>query len=129
MKQIFWTLLLFSLLISACGNSKEEKASSLPDGDAERGENLFTQSIKGAPACSACHNTDGTALVGPGFENFGETAAARQSDTSAEDYAYTSITRPGAYVVDGFSNAMYTQYGQRLSDQQIADLIAYLLGL
>jgi hypothetical protein len=37
--------------------------------------------------------------------------------------------RPADYLVNGFGNSMYNQYGQRLSPQQIADLTAYLLTL
>jgi hypothetical protein len=48
---------------------------------------------------------------------------------SAEEYAQTSILQPAAYLVSGFSNTMYNQYGQHLSQQDIADLIAYLLTL
>lgn len=129
MKQLFWSLSLLVLVVAACTTSQEESASSLPEGDAARGETLFTQSIDGAPKCSSCHTTNGTALVGPSFQDFGERAPTRKSGTSAEDYTHRSITQPGIYVVDGFSNIMYGQYRQRLTDQQIADLIAYLLSL
>jgi hypothetical protein len=48
---------------------------------------------------------------------------------SAADYARNSILNPAAYVVSGFANLMYAQYGQQLSPQETADLIAYILTL
>lgn len=120
-------LLLLMLIVAACG--KEESADGLPTGDVTKGESLFAQSIKGAPACSTCHTVDGTTLVGPSLQGYGATASTREDDQSAEDYTYTSIVRPAAHIVPDFSNVMYGQYGQRLNDQQIADLIAYLLTL
>src|SRR5690606_10159088 len=102
---------------------------ALPPGDAANGEALFTQAISGAPACSTCHSLDGSALVGPTLQGYAEIAAARVEGESAQDYTYTSIVQPAAHVVNGFPNAMYNQYGQRLSAQQLSDLIAYLLTL
>ncbi|KAB2867346.1 MAG: cytochrome c [Anaerolineae bacterium] len=127
MNRLTPVLILLVLVVSAC--SQGDSVDSLPPGEAGRGEALFTQSINGAPPCSGCHTLDGTALVGPGFQAYGETASTRRTGSTAQDYTYTSIVRPSAYVVDGFSNVMYSQYGQRLSPQQIADLIAYLLTL
>lgn len=124
-----WIAILIALMLIASACGKEESADSLPTGDATQGERLFTQSIKGAPACSTCHTVDGEVLVGPSLEAYGETASTREDDVSAEDYTYSSIVRPAAYIVEDFSNVMYGQYGQRLSEQQIADLIAYLLTL
>jgi hypothetical protein len=40
---------------------------------------------------------------------------------------HQSVVQPAAYIVSGFGNVMFNQYAQRLSAQQIADLVAYLL--
>ncbi|MBI5928046.1 MAG: cytochrome c [Chloroflexi bacterium] len=127
MSQWIPILILLALVVSAC--SQEDSVDELPMGDAARGADLFTQSINGAPPCSGCHTLDGNPLVGPSFHEYGKTASARRTGITAQQYTYTSIVRPGDYVVDGFSNVMYSQFGQRLSRQQIADLIAYLLTL
>jgi cytochrome c551/c552 len=126
MKQLIPILILL-MIVSAC--SQAGSVDSLPMGDAERGAALFTQSINGDPPCSSCHTLDGKALVGPSFQEYGKTASTRRTGIAAQEYTYISIVRPGDYVVDGFSNVMYSQYGQRLSPQQLADLIAYLLRL
>jgi hypothetical protein len=45
-------------------------------------------------------------------------------------YLYTSITNPNAYIVEGYQpNVMIQTYGQTLSDQDLADILAYLLTL
>lgn len=116
------------LILAGCTTSSAELAD-LPEGNAERGAELFTQSINGAPACSTCHTLDGTVLVGPTLQGYGETAETRVSDLSAQEYTHVSIVQPAAYLVSGFGNSMYNQYAQRLTPQEIADLIAYLLTL
>ena len=98
-------------------------------GDAKQGAALFIQSINGSPSCSSCHTLDGKTLVGPSLQGYGETASTRLTGMTVQEYTYTSIVKPGDYVVDGFSNVMYGQYGQHLTPHQIADLIAYLLTL
>jgi cytochrome c oxidase subunit 2 len=119
---------LIALLFAACSTAPATLAP-LPAGDAAHGAQLFAESVDGAPTCSSCHTTDGTPLVGPSFQGFAERAPTRVEGMSAEEYAQTSIMQPTAYLVSGFSNTMYNQYGQHLSQQDIADLIAYLLTL
>lgn len=116
------------LLVVGCATS-QTSANDLPAADASRGATLFKQSINGAPECSSCHTTDGTPLIGPSFKGFSTTAGTRISGLSARDYTYQSITNPPAYLVSGFGNVMYHQYAQRLTPQQISDLVAYLLTL
>jgi cytochrome c oxidase subunit 2 len=122
-------ILTFGALMAACSSGSTDSAASLPPGDATRGADLFTQAVGGAPACSTCHTLDGTTLVGPGLEGYAETATTRVEGASALDYTYGSIVRPAAHIVSGFGNTMYNQYAQRLTPQQTADLIAYLLTL
>jgi cytochrome c oxidase subunit 2 len=43
------------------------------------------------------------------------------------DYLHQSIMEPSAFVVEGYPDVMPHTYGETLTDQQISDLIAYLL--
>ena len=48
---------------------------------------------------------------------------------SAEDYLRQSITQPSIYLVDGYADIMYKDYAERLSEEDINNLIAYLMTL
>jgi mono/diheme cytochrome c family protein len=132
----YWLVLLtlpMTLLLAACsgdgGGDSDSSTTVALVGDPAHGEELFTQSVGGAPACSTCHSTTDQTIVGPGFQNFSDIAGTREFGESAEQYAHNSIVRPASYIVSGFSNSMYNQYERALSDQDIADLVAYLLTL
>lgn len=101
------------LLLAAIAQPKE-----LPPGDAAAGEGLYT-----SLGCTACHTLDSETVVGPGFQGVYARAATR-TELSADDYIVESLTKPAAYLVDGFTNVM--QVFDYLSDQEIADIIAFL---
>lgn len=123
-------LFAITLLVLAACASAAPSATDVPlEGDATRGETLFSEAISGAPPCSTCHTLNGEVLVGPSLQGFGAVAGTRIPDMNAEDYTHQSIVQPAAHLVSGFGNIMYNQYGQRLSAQEIADLTAYLLTL
>jgi cytochrome c len=105
----------------------------LPPGDAGRGKTL----TEGPLGCVGCHILSAT---GPAWMPSGDTpgigarAETRftESDytghaTSAEQYLLESIVTPNAFVVSGFEpNIMPENYGERLTVQDAADIIAYL---
>lgn len=105
----------------------------LPEGDAKAGEALAT-----SLACTACHVTAPTGPAWPPTADqpgIGDRAATRleQDDytgqaTTPEQYLFESIAVTNAFVVSGFAeNIMPAIYGTTLTDQNMADLIAYLL--
>ena len=128
MRQLLTIVTCLTLTVVGC-STPADTASSLPPGDAARGSALFTQSINGTPPCATCHTLDGVTLVGPSLQGFAARAGTRINGVSARDYTYESVVHPASYLVSGFGNLMYNQYAQRLSAQQIADLVAYLLTL
>lgn len=83
--------------------------------------------------CAGCHSVDGTTIVGPSWQGlYGKTETFEGGSTVVVDEAYLRelIINPGAKVVAGFPNGVMPQdFGQKLSDEQIADLIAYILSL
>lgn len=96
-------------------------------GEPMRGQQLF----RGIAACSACHDTvQGIVLVGPSLKGVASRAGSRVPGLSADAYIRQSILDPNSYVVQGFTRGlMPTTFGQLLSDQQLADVIAYLMTL
>lgn len=95
-------------------------------GDPANGQ-LLTQKN----ACIGCHSLEkDVKLVGPSWYGVADRAATRVPGQSAEEYLYTSITLPNAYVVEGYQPGLMLQtYRQTLSDQDLADIIAFLLTL
>lgn len=118
--------LIISLIVLA-GCSSDSGFEDLPEGDANNGEALFTESINGAPSCSSCHALTDDVLVGPTFAGYSTVAETRIEGQSAEEYTYNAIVRPAGYLVEGYGNLMYTEYRTKLSAQDTADLIAFLL--
>ncbi|GAB4564149.1 MAG: hypothetical protein Kow0047_13660 [Anaerolineae bacterium] len=89
-----------------------------------RGRQIFT-----AIGCAGCHTIEGISagVAGPNLTHIGTTAAEREPGKTVEDYLRESIVAPNNYVVEGFQpNIMPQTYGQQLSEQELADLIAFL---
>ncbi len=104
-------------------------AVALPEGDAARGQALFSGAQPGpdgAPlGCNACHSLDGSVVVGPSIQ--GLSGRIPSGYDSAEAYLHEAIVQPNAHVVEGFAeNIMPQNFGERLDAQSLADLIAYL---
>ena len=120
-------------------------------GDPENGQVLFTTIIPQTGfACSTCHRVDSSeTLIGPGLLNIAdpghdpslhehgdsdheatETPQIERTMDEVVDYIRTSIVHPGEFVVPGFPDLLMPQiYEQVFSEQEINDLIAYLITL
>ncbi|HMN27923.1 MAG TPA: c-type cytochrome [Caldilineaceae bacterium] len=87
------------------------------------------QQIALANGCLGCHSLDpNQTMTGPTWYHLGDTAAMRVPNESPAEYLHQSIVAPGAYVVPNFPNGVMPQdFGSRLSTQELADLIAFLL--
>jgi len=82
--------------------------------------------------CVACHTTDGTDLVGPTWAGLaGSDRLLDSGETVVADdpYLLRSIVDPPTQVVAGFNPIMPTGYGDRLTDEEIGDLIDYINSL
>lgn len=98
-----------------------EAAAALDGASARAGEALIE-----SYQCSICHIA-GAGRVAPSFTGIGERAAERRPQMSAAQYLYESIVWPGAYLVDGFANAMPANFARRMTRAEIGHIIAYLL--
>ncbi len=108
---------------------------TLPEGDAAVGEATATRL-----GCTACHVAG---PVGPAWlptadqPGIGDRAGQRitQDDytgaaTSDLQYLFESIVQTNVFIVDGFAeNLMPATYGSTLTEQETADLIAYMLSI
>ncbi len=96
-------------------------------GDVTNGERLYVESIDNAPVCTACHNP--AAVAAPTLIDYGAIAGARVEGQDAHEYTFYAIAEPAQHIVEGYGNAMYAGYDERMTPQQMSDLIAYLLSL
>lgn len=130
----FILILALTMALVACGgdgggDTAETDTSS--GGNAARGEELYHQTTIGsasAPGCMTCHSTEeGVVLVGPSHAGVATRAGTEAPGMSAAEFLEQSIRDPNAVITEGFSpGVMYQNYDTDLTDQQIADLVAYL---
>jgi hypothetical protein len=113
-----------SLISVACGGT----ARTL--GDPVAGEQLYTMNIEGVRknhACSDCHSLDGTQIYAPSFLGISERVTEQIEGMTVEEYLQQSIVNPQAHIVGDFPYEMPIEYGEVLTEEQISDLIAFLL--
>lgn len=130
-------VLALSMVLAACGGGggeASETAATGPVGNPARGKNLYEQTTIGAasaPGCITCHSLEpDVVVVGPSHAGLATRAGTYVEGMSAEDYLRESITEPDAHIVDGFTpGVMYQNFGAELNEQEIADLVAYLMTL
>jgi mono/diheme cytochrome c family protein len=97
---------------------------SSPEG---RGQVVFLQA-----GCNACHTITGisSGTVGPVLDGLASRAGDTVAGLTAEEYIRQSIMEPSAYVVPGFPDGVMPQtFAETLTEEQIADLVAFLLTL
>lgn len=107
-----------------------QTSRALGAGDPTEGAALFGQpTIAGTPGCVVCHSLEpDVRMVGPSMADAATVAAGAVEGTSAEVYLRQSIVEPNAHVKEGFMpDLMFQDYGDKLSVQQIDDLVAFLL--
>lgn len=129
--------LLLAVVLGSCAFNWIEnlaavriRSSNAPVGDPRRGEELFRQGIGAAPPCITCHAlARGGFSIGPPMEGVAARAATRIAGLSAETYLRQSILDPQAFTAPGFRPIMYPDYALHLTDQDVADLVAFLLAL
>ncbi len=106
---------------------------ALPEtADAERGALLFMELQPEAGfACAGCHFSDSEArLIGPGLLDVEARAESRVEGQSAVEYLFNAIVNPSDFLVEGYDAGVEPRnYAQILSEEDIYDIIAYLLSL
>ena len=130
----FMVLLVLVLSLVACGGESAPTGGEGGAGaaDATDGETLFAQQLIGTQAgCVTCHSLEpDVVVVGPSLAKIGAEAGSRVSGVSAEEYLRQSILEPDAYTVEGVpAGLMSKALADELSEEQIGDLVAYMLTL
>lgn len=90
-------------------------------GDPAAGKQIFTATAQ--PPCSSCHTLADAGASGTVGPNLDEVLTGKDAAFIRE-----SILEPNAEIADGFSGGIMPQdYGEKLDEKQVADLVAYLL--
>ncbi|MEM7034632.1 MAG: DUF4399 domain-containing protein [Chloroflexota bacterium] len=106
--------------------------ANLPTGDPVNGEAIYI-----AKTCNACHgmvDVPGSSAVGPWLGDLAERGGSVKEGFTAADYMYESVLFPNEYVVPDCptgpcpANVMIQNFGEQISQQELADLMAYVLG-
>ncbi len=129
------TIILLALILAAalvaCGGSPAPDSSG-GAADAAAGQKLFQQRVIGTqPGCANCHSLEkDMMIVGPSLAGIASRAGSREAGKTAEQYLAEAITNPNAFTVEGYTTGtMPASLGKELSDQQVKDLVAYMLTL
>lgn len=94
----------------------------LASADVERGENLVL-----LHGCTVCHGGDNAGRLAPGYDDLPDVAGERRPPLTAAAYVYESIIYPGAFTVEGYPNNMPRIYEEKIPDDELGDIMAYLL--
>ena len=115
------------LLLTACGGGGEVAAPASTDPVVVAGYNTAVERN-----CTSCHSADGTSSSGPTWKGLaGRTVTLADGATVPADDAYlrTAIVEPDAQIPEGYKKGImssYTKGQEPLTDQQVAELIAYI---
>ncbi len=136
-------LLAVLLVLAACGSDNAETATqssvttqaSVNVGDPERGRQIWEDGggvLSQMGSCSHCHSLDGTENtvghdIAPTWLGVSGRAGDRVPGLSAEGYLRESIVDPAAYIVEGYSDFMLKGFRFLLSEEDIDNLVAFLL--
>jgi mono/diheme cytochrome c family protein len=134
----FIIFLIVAFVVTGCAGVGQAGAPALPAGDAQRGQALFSQaSIRDTSGCVQCHSlARSEVVVGPSLwgvstraERTIHSSTYHGTATTSEEYLREAITRPDADIAPGFAHSVMPDWLTVLDEQQIQDLVAYLMTL
>ena len=99
--------------------AQEATTVNVAKGNPEAGKEIFTKTAQ--PACSTCHTfaaAGSTATVGP---NLDEGLKGK-----TPEFVLESIVNPSAEITSGYQDIMPKDYGTKLNEKQLTDLVAFL---
>lgn len=80
----------------------------------------------GRHGCIACHRAAND-TVAPSWVGLAARAGAERPPMPADAYIYESIIHPGVFLVEGYNDVMPHDFAARMSQQELGDVLAYLL--
>lgn len=99
------------------GTGETGETGGAPEGDPAAGQDVFTSA-----GCGSCHTVAAagtTGTIGPALD---ESLGGRDAE-----FIRTQIVDPNSQIAEGFGpGIMPEDYGEQLSDEEIANLVAFL---
>lgn len=139
----FVFVLFIASLLAACaggglgGPTPTPTPDPLPNADLERGREIFETGAGVLDhGCVECHTLDGTLIphptnpdyyIAPTLQGISVVAAERAPELSAVEYIRQSVTDPEAVLAEGYYSPMTRTPGLLLSDEDLDNVIAYIL--
>ncbi len=77
--------------------------------------------------CSACHAGEAADIVAPSHQGLAVRAVERVPPLTAAAYIYEAIIYPPAHIADDYPASMPPNYATLIPDDELGDIIAYLL--
>lgn len=100
-------------------------AAAAPESRA-KGREIFLQN--GCDACHALSDAQAVGTLGPNLDTIGAHAGEHVHGQSTEDHLRLAIVDPNDYVAPGnAADIMPQDYGLRISEQDLAELVKYLM--
>jgi mono/diheme cytochrome c family protein len=126
---ISMVFVLLILIVVGCSNSESATSEAV-----KAGEELFNQTVVGENAgCVTCHSLEpDVVIVGPSLAAFLEEAEEEGEELgmTAEEFIRQSILDPNAVIPEGYpENTMPQNWGEVLTEEQVENLVAYLMSL
>jgi cytochrome c oxidase subunit 2 len=90
----------------------------------DRGQKWYT-----TYGCKACHSVDGTQGVGPTWKGvYGHQVSFTDGTSGTVDdaYLFEAIRNPAARIVQGFQPVMPANIAEKMTDDQIRDVIEFI---
>jgi cytochrome c2 len=136
-------LIVVVLALTACGGGaakpagSESQPAAAASGNVDNGKKLFNEPViasAGAPGCATCHSVEkDKTLVGPSLAGIATDAAntVKEADykgtaKTADEWLRESILNPNVDVPEGFKPDLMPKTFNKLSAQELDDLVAYL---
>jgi mono/diheme cytochrome c family protein len=110
--------------------SEDQLAQAHSVGDVAAGEALYYEQLEWIShdlSCADCHSLDGIDRRSPSLRGISQVAEERVEGLSDVDYMRQSITDPAAYLAGDWPVRMPFEYGEMLTEEQVDDLVAFLL--
>jgi len=116
---------LCGLVLAGCGGEKTVSPTGPVEGTlpkAAKGNPAAGKMVFADNGCGSCHTFAPAAATGKIGPDLSKVLKGKSAD-----FIKTSITDPNAQIAPGYQpNVMPPTYGQQLTSQQLADLVAFL---